>query len=185
MKKEALIIVDIQNDYFPGGAFELVEAEAAGRKAAEVLSVFRDKNLPVIHIRHESIKPKASFFIPNTAGAEIHSMVVPVEGEEVIVKNYPNSFQETGLLNLLKSRGVERVVIVGMMTFMCIDATARAARDFGFDVVVLQDACAERDLDFKGTLVPADMVHAAFMAALSFSYAEIDDTDLFIEKMIK
>lgn len=182
MKKTALIIVDIQNDYFPEGSFEQEGADAAAEKASSALAVFREREMDVIHIHHESLQAEAGFFLPGTTGAKIHNSVAPVDGEKVFLKHYPNSFRETGLEKELRSLGIERVVITGMMTLMCIDATARAASDLGFEVIVLHDACAARSLEFNGTVVPAAHVHAAFLAALNMAYAEVTDTDSFLER---
>ncbi len=183
MKKTALVIVDIQNDYFPGGRFEQEGAEAAGKNAARAIAAFRERGLPVIHIRHESLGPDAGFFIPGTEGAKIHPSVAPAEGEAVLLKHRPNSFLETDLEEKLRALGVERVVVAGMMTLMCIDATARAAKDLGFEVTVLHDACAARELTFGGVTVPAAHVHAAFLAALSMVYAEVTDTTACLAKI--
>jgi nicotinamidase-related amidase len=169
----ALLLVDIQNDYFPGGRMELVGSVEAGRKAAEVLSAFRSSGWPVVHVRHESVKPGASFFLPGTAGAEIHESVRPLPGEVVATKHTPNSFRETGLKERLESLAVGRLVIAGMMTHMCVDATTRAAFDFGFECTVLSDACATRDLTFDGRTVAAADVHTAFLAALGSAYARV------------
>ena len=168
--KTALLIIDIQNDYFPGGTMELVEAEQAGQKAKEALEYFRSRNLPIIHIQHLSARPGATFFLPGTAGAEIHLCVAPLPGETVITKNYPNSFRDTALLELLRSTETERLAIVGMMTSMCVDATARAAFDLGFQNVLLHDAMANPNLSFNGTSIPDVQVHGAFLAALGSVY---------------
>ena len=169
----ALLLVDIQNDYFPGGRMELEGSVEAGGKAAEVLSAFRGSGWPVVHVRHESVKPGAAFFLPGTAGAEIHDGVRPLPGEVVATKHFPNSFRETGLKDRLDSLAVGRLVIAGMMTHMCVDATTRAAFDLGFECTVLSDACATRDLIFEGRCVAAVDVQAAFLAALGSAYAHV------------
>ncbi len=173
MDKTALVIVDMQNDYFPGGAFEQAGAEQAVRNAASILEKFRQQGRPVIHIRHEALNPAAGFFLPGTKGAEIHSSVTPLETEAVLLKHYPNSFRETKLESILQELDVEKLVVVGMMTLMCVDATVRAAFDLGFKVQVAHDACAARSLEFAGVEVPAVQVHAAFLAALQMLYAEV------------
>lgn len=183
MKNTALIVVDIQNDYFPGGKFEQDGADDAARKAAKTLTEFRKRAMPVIHIRHENLSDGAGFFLPNSKGAEIHDSVAPVAGEKVILKHFPNSFRKTDLEQELRSLGVEQVVITGMMTLMCIDATSRAANDLGFVVTVLSDACAARALKFGEIEVPANQVHAAFLAALQMYYADVISVDSFIENM--
>ena len=170
----ALLIVDLQNDYFPGGALPLVGSESAAEQAARLLTGFRDSGRPVVHVRHLSVRPGATFFIPDTPGAEIHSTVRPAEGERVIEKNFPNSFRDTGLQSTLQELEVEALVICGAMSHMCIDATTRAAFDLGYRCSVAADACATRDLDYSGHKVAAADVHAAFMAALTVPYARVD-----------
>ncbi len=166
--KTALLVIDIQKDYFPGGKFPLVEPLAAAKNAYTLLQCFREHGGHHVHIQHIALKPDASFFVRGTEGSDIHDATAHFEGEPIVYKNYPNSFRETNLLEMLKEWGVERVVITGMMTHMCVDATARAAADFGFKVVVAEDACATRDLEHNGTVIPAEQVHKAFLAALSW-----------------
>ena len=168
--KTALIIIDIQNDYFPGGRMELVGAEQAALRAKEALAYFRNHNLPVVHIQHITTRPGATFFIPDTDGIPIHPSVAPLPGETVFVKHFPNSFRDTPLLEHLRDMGIKRLVLAGMMTSMCVDATARAAFDLGFQNLLLHDAMATRDLAFNGQTVPAAQVHGAFLAALGSVY---------------
>lgn len=171
MNKTALLLIDIQNDYFPGGVFPLPAAGPAGENARRLLGHFRARGLPVVHVRHESVRAGVNFFLPGTRGAEIHEDVAPVPGEPVVVKHWPNSFLQTGLDELLRGLGVEKLVVCGMMTNMCVDAGVRAAADLGYACVLAHDACAAANLSFGGVDVPAAQVHAAFTAALAFGYA--------------
>jgi len=168
----ALLIVDIQNDYFPGGAMELVGSAEAAERAAALLAAFRGRGLPVIHMQHVSLRPGATFFLPKTEGVKIHASVAPAQSETVIEKHFPNSFRETPLLDHLRGKGIERLAIAGMMTHMCIDTTTRAAADLGFECQLAHDACATRDLAFAGTKVVAKDVHNAFVAALNGPFAK-------------
>ena len=170
---QALLLVDIQNDYFPGGAMELVGSVEAGTQAGELLRVFRQKSLPVVHIQHVSTRPGAAFFLPGTKGAQIHESVAPLEGETVFSKHYPNSFRETPLLDYLRQRQISRLVIAGMMTHMCIDTTTRAAADLGFQCLLAHDACATRSLSFGGVNIPSEHVQMAFIAALNGPFARV------------
>jgi nicotinamidase-related amidase len=154
--KTALLIVDIQNFYFPGDGPGLVNAEAASLAAKQVLQIFREKNLLVVHVRHKSAK-----------GFEIHKNVAPLSSEKVITKESVNSFQGTDLLEYLRSNNVKRLVIIGMQTQMCLEAAVRAAKDFGFECLVVQDACATRDLKFGERTVKAEDVQTAVFATLS------------------
>ena len=177
--KQGLILVDIQNDYFSGGNLELVSIEQSAKNAGRILQKFRDEQSPVFHIQHISKQPEATFFLPDTQGSEIHESVAPQPNEIIVVKHFPNSFRETHLLEYLKNSEIEEVIICGAMSHMCIDATTRAAFDFGFQCVVIEDACATRDLEYKGKTVKAAEVHAAFMAALAMPYAKVISTDEF------
>lgn len=178
---KALIIIDIQNDYFENGAMELAGSLEASKNANKILTKFRNEKLPIVHIQHLSVAPGSTFFLPETEGQEIHKNVAPLKGEKVITKYYPNSFRETELLDYLKSNGVTELIFVGMMTQMCIDATVRAAKDLDFECTVIGDACATRDLEINGVQVKATDVHTAFLAALGFFYAEIKSTADFVK----
>ncbi len=179
--KEALIIIDIQNDYFEGGANPLVGSLEASLRAKALLEGFRGRGLPVVHIRHLSTRPGSTFFIPGTSGAEIHANVAPVAGEKVIDKNFPNSFRDTDLLDHLRTEGITDLVVCGMMTQMCVDATVRAAKDFGFSCTVIGDACATKDLEVGGRSVAAADVQTAFLAALNYFYATVRIAEEYLE----
>jgi nicotinamidase-related amidase len=171
--KKALLIVDIQNDYFAGGRMELQGSDAASLRAGELLAQFRVSRLPVIHVQHLSVRPGATFFLPDTDGVRIHTNVAPAEHETVIQKHFPNAFRDTELLDHLRTAEIDELVIAGMMTHMCVDATTRAAADLGFRCLLAHDACATRALAFGGATIPADHVHGAFVAALSGAYATV------------
>lgn len=176
MSKHAVIVVDIQKDYFPGGKWPLVGVEAAADKAAQVIAAARAKGDTVVHIRHEFPMEAAPFFTPGSEGAAIHPKAAPLAGEPVIVKHAVNAFLNTPLDATLKSAGVEAVTIIGSMSHMCVDAATRAAADLGYQVTVVEDACATLDIEANGRRVPAADVHAAFMSALGFAYAQVTDT---------
>ncbi len=180
----ALLLIDIQNDYFAGGRMVLSGPDAAARQAATLLAHFRSTARPVVHVRHVALRPGATFFLPDTEGAAIHSLVEPLAGETVIEKHQPNSFLETGLEAHLGSIGATSLVIAGMMTHMCVDSTTRAASERGLDCVVVSDACATKDLTIAGVSVEAGSVHAAFLAALDGSFATVQSTADTLERLV-
>ncbi len=180
MAKQALIIVDLQNDYFPGGKWTLSQVEAAADNAARLLEAARAKGDLVVHVRHEFPMVEAPFFAPGSAGAQIHRKVLNLPAEHVVLKHHANSFRETELRELLDRHGIKDIVIAGAMSHICVDAITRAAADFGYKPTVIHDACATLDLEFNGVKVPAVQVHAAFMAALGFGYAAVKSTDDFL-----
>ncbi|MEG1038454.1 MAG: cysteine hydrolase family protein [Pseudomonas sp.] len=177
MSKHALIVIDIQNDYFPGGKWTLEGADHAADNAARVLAATRAKGDLVVHVRHEFESADAPFFTPGSEGARIHPKVAAQPNEPVVLKHKVNSFLNTELKALLDQHGIAAVTVVGSMSHMCIDGFTRAAADFGYDVSVIHDACATRDLEFNGVTVPAAQVHAAYMASLAFAYAQVIATE--------
>ena len=172
-----LLIIDIQRDYFPGGAYPLVEPEAAAQSARRVLDAFRAAGEPIVHLKHIWDAPDAAFMRPGTDGVEIHPLVAPAHGEPVIEKEQPNGFLGTDLAAELKARDVDTLVVAGMMSSMCVDATVRAAVDQGLQATVVHDACTAPNLEFAGATIPGATVHGAFMAALADGYATVTDAD--------
>ncbi len=171
--RNALILIDLQNDYFPGGTMELAGADAAVTQAARLLQAFRQRGLPLFHVQHIATRPGATFFLPGTQGAEIHAAVRPLAGEPVVVKHFPNSFRETALLEQLRAAGATRLVFAGMMTHMCVDTTVRAAADLGFACSLAQDGCATRTLQFDGHSVAAEQVQLSYLAGLNGAFASV------------
>jgi len=180
MPKRALVLIDVQNDYFPGGKWPLSGIESAADNAARLLAAARRAGDLVVHVRHEFPSAEAPFFLPESEGAQIHAKVRALEEEPVVLKHHVNSFRETDLKAILDNHGVEEVVICGAMSHMCVDAGTRAASDLGYRCVVVHDACATRDQEFESKVVPAADVHAAFMAALSFAYARLVSTEEYL-----
>jgi nicotinamidase-related amidase len=176
-----LVIIDVQNDYFPGGKMELSGMENAAEKCRQILDSFRKKEAPVFHIRHIAARKDAAFLLPDTIGSKIHECVKPEDNEVVVVKHFPNSFRDTGLDDLLQNAGVKELVICGAMTHMCVDTTVRAAFDLGYACSVISDACATRDLEFEGKIVEAAAVQNAFMASLKIPFARLLTVKEFLE----
>ena len=168
-KRSALIIIDVQHFYYPGGAASLVEPEQASRNASKVLGSFRSVGDLVVHVRHQASK-----------GGEIHEHVAPIEGEKVFTKTEVSCFNGTDLLAYLREKQISELVIAGMMTHMCVEAAVRAAHDLGFEVTLIGDACATRDLEFGKTRVKAADVHASTLATLARTYAKVVTTEEFL-----
>lgn len=173
--REALLLIDLQADYFAGGKLPLVGAEAAVQRAALLLDAARAAGLPVFHVQHVSVRAGATFFLPDSLGLRFHAAVEPRAGETVVVKHFPNAFRATELQRGLTAAGIDTLLVAGMMTHMCVDTSVRAAFDHGFRVRLAQDACATRDLEFEGSQVPAAQVQAAYLAALSGTFAQTAD----------
>lgn len=169
-QKTALLIIDIQEFYFPGGKMQLENPEQAGMNAGLILEQFRRMEYPVFHVRHN--------FEP---GGSIHQYVEPVEGEMVFSKEEVNAFLGTGLLTALENDSVTKLVLCGMQTHMCLEAAVRAAHDFGFECTVVEDACATRDLQYEELIIPARNVHYSTIITLG-SYAKVLGTEELLEQ---
>jgi len=167
----------MQNDYFPGGSMALDNIEKAAANTQSLLKAFRKRQTPVIHVQHCSLRPGATFFLPNTDGMKIHPSVAPAPGEPVVQKNFPNSFQQTFLAETLHDLSVHNLIICGAMTHMCIDSTVRAAFELGFACTVATDGCATRNLAGPdGSIIPAGQIQDAFLAALATVFAKTQTT---------
>lgn len=170
--KKALLLIDVQNDYFPNGKCELYKPEIALNTIKNLLKSFRKHNLPVIYIQHVSTT-QGTFFIPNTDGVQIHNDIKPLPTETVIVKHYPNSFNETTLHDELLKNDIIELVVCGMMTHMCIDTTVRAAKDYGYKTTLISDGCATKDLAWNEIQISANIIQNVFMASLDQKFANV------------
>lgn len=178
----AFVLVEFQEDYFPGGRAPVPNSLDACQHANAALNHARAQSLPIIHVQQISTHPNAKYCLPCTKGSAIYSSLHPMKGEQIIKKHYPNAFKDTFLLNYLQKNRIKDLVICGMMTHLAIDATVRAARDFGFSCTVLSDACAAKDLSLNHHTIPAQDVHLAFLAALYPTYAKIMSTQDYLQK---
>lgn len=180
-KHTALLLIDIQNFYFPNGKVPLENSNPASQKAKKILKFFRKHQLAVIHIKHMPGN-KSSLKAGLDTGWSIHPQLAPQSGEKVIAKYHVNCFRDTDLLKFLQNRQIRKLVICGMQTHMCLEAGVRAAADYGFSVDLIHDACATRELVFGDTRIPAHLVHASTLATLKSTYARILSADEFIEE---
>ena len=174
--KKALLIIDVQNDYFEGGRSELHNPLAALANIEKTLDVFRKEKLPVIHIQHINTRIGATFFLPDTDGVLIHKNLTPRDTEHIVIKHAPNSFLRTILLNIIRENGITELVICGMMSHMCVDTTTRACMDYDIKAILLEDACATKSLSFNGKTISAETVQDTFMASLNGMFAKVIKT---------
>lgn len=169
-QKKALLLIDIQDFYFPGGKSALVGPEKAAANAARLLDYFRKENLTVVHVRHNS-----------EPGGKINDLVIPAEGEKIITKEEVSCFLGTDLTGYLEGKGIDSLVICGMQTHMCVEAATRSGSDLGFKCILVHDACATKDLKFGEKIIKAEDVHYSTLATLR-SYASVVTTDDFLKK---
>jgi nicotinamidase-related amidase len=170
IKNKALLIIDIQDFYFPGGKSALVNPEKAADNAALLLAKFRKDNLLVVHVRHNS-----------ESGGNINDRVKPLPEEKVVSKDEVNCFIKNDLTDYLKLHRIDTLVICGMQTHMCVEAATRAASDLGFKCILIHDACATKDLKFGDKTISAENVHYSTLSTLK-NYAKIESTEEYLKK---
>ena len=175
--KQALLIIDVQNDYFKNGKMELVNPDLALAQTNLLEDHFIQNNLPIIYIQHINTA-SAGFFLENTLGVELHPKLLLSDSSLVVQKHFPNSFLETNLQSVQKLQ-IEQLVITGMMTHMCIDSGTRAACELGYQPILIADATATRDLEYKDSIVKASDVQSAFLSALNV-FAKVQNTSDFL-----
>lgn len=162
MKEEALLLIDIQENYFTPGPYLLYEPQEAADNTKVLLDKFRAEKKTVIHVKH------------NFEGlSDIQDTVKPLPNEKVIIKNYPSSFLGTDLDAYLKSKNIEKLVVAGMMSHMCVDTTVRACQDYGYEVTLIENACTTMNLCFDGKTFDAKTVHNIYMASLNGIFAKV------------
>jgi nicotinamidase-related amidase len=179
--KEALLVIDIQNDYFENGAMELQNANDALNNIKKVIEEFRKQKKDIVYIQHISLDPKIGVFLPNTHGAEIHDSIKPLSDEKIVVKHFPNSFRGTDLQKHLQEKHIEKLIITGMMTQNCVDSTTRCAKDLGYECVVLSDTCATTNLPLNGEIISAENINKSFLVAFTLYYAEVKSTKEYLQ----
>lgn len=182
--KQALIIIDVQCDYFIGGKMPLIGAENALNQTLKLQQWFREHKKDIYYIQHIKHDPNADFFAVGSGGVNLHAQLLPIidNNEKIIIKSYPNSFKETILHNELKQKKIEQLVICGMMTHMCVDSTTRQATELGYTSILIADACATKDLNYQTQIVTADQVQAAFLCALT-NFSTVINTDDYLLKV--
>ncbi|WP_125721684.1 isochorismatase family protein [Flavobacterium ustbae] len=137
-KETALLLLEIQNDYFFKGKMELHDSYDSAFNAKKALDFFRKKRKKIIHVQHVALNNNASHFIKGSYGAEIFEDVAPKPGEKIIVKNNHNAFNETTLLEYLTDNEINHLIIAGMMSNMNVDATVCTAKDLGFKIELIE-----------------------------------------------
>jgi len=173
--KKALIIIDMQNDYFAGGKMTLMGIENAMNNTMKLIENAKTKGYEIFFIQHISTRKGAGFFLPHSEGVKLHKRFDLSIGT-IIEKHYPNSFRETSLQEKLQNKGIKDLIICGAMSHMCVDTTVRVAFDLGYSAELISDACATKDLSFQAETIEAKDVHSAFMASLDGVFCEVKST---------
>jgi nicotinamidase-related amidase len=140
--KKALLVIDLQNDYFPGGKFPLWNTDAILQNIERAIAKANAQGIPVIHIQHVAKQGMAPFFNEGTPGADIHpSILAAAPKAPVVVKEFADSFEQTNLEETLTKLGVTDLLVCGMMTQNCVTHTAISKAVEKYNVTILPDCC--------------------------------------------
>ena len=175
MTEKALIVIDVQNDYFPGGVWHLPDAEKALPNINRLIELARERGDAVVFVQHVT-PPGAPVFAEGSEGGKLHADLGIRPDDVLFQKRHPSAFQDTGLHEHLQQQGVTAVDVCGFMTQMCCDTTSREAYSRGYTVRLFRDATAAKPLTVDGETLPHDLVHKVSLGALQ-SFAKIVTTD--------
>ena len=175
MNTPTLIIIDMQKGMADPASGRRNNPQAEDNMVA-LLTAWRARGLPIVHVRHMSRSP-TSVFRPGQLGAEHQLRLAPLDSEYLMEKNVPDAFCNSGLERWLHVRGMHDLVIVGVSTNNSVESTARSAGNLGFAASVVADACFAFDgKTLDGKLLPAEDVHQMALANLNGEYATIVNT---------
>jgi len=173
-QRTALVLIDFQKEYYSGNV-PLPEGEAAAANAARLAQWADRAGVQVVHVHHVAPSPKAALFTPGSDRIEPHRQLAPRAAHRRVTKTLPSSFVGTELHDFLKGKGIDTLILAGLMTHMCVDSTTRDAVSLGYKAIVAGDACATRDLPDRGTgaPVPHAEIHRASLTALADRFADV------------
>ena len=174
MAKQALIVIDIQNDYFTGGKYPLFEPEVTVGKNLKAISAAKEKNVPIIHIQH-LVSPdlgEGLFFYDGTEGAEIHKdIMAAAPTSPVITKRHADCFEKTNLEHLLQELGVEEILLTGMMTHNCVTHTALSPAATKYSPKVIEECVCTIDPITHALAVDSMRVRGVKMLSIEEAFA--------------
>jgi nicotinamidase-related amidase len=140
----ALLVIDIQNDYFPDGLNEMYGSEKVAGKAKNIIEKFKKNNLEVIYVQHIASNSDAKYFKPDTNGINFYHLIKPESNEKIIIKNKLSSFQDTTLLDHIKTKKIQNLFIIGMQTNLCVTKAVEESLANGINVIVIEDICTAK-----------------------------------------
>ena len=180
---QALIVIDVQNEYFEGGKMPITYPENSFNTIKEAMRAARNNNIPVVLIQHTETWEHADSFRPGTRQHEIHPEVLEIGGDVTFEKHKPSSFHETGLDAYLKEHNIDTITICGYMTQMCCDTTARQGAHMGYQVNFLSDATGTLSFTNAAGSISAKDLHEATLITQAFAFSRVMTTGEWIDTL--
>ncbi|TQF67799.1 cysteine hydrolase family protein [Pseudoalteromonas luteoviolacea] len=173
MIKKALIVIDIQNDYFAGGAYPLHQTEVTVKKNLDAMAIAQSRQIPIIHVQH-FVSPEFGdglFFYDDTFGAEIHQEIMAAApNAPVILKRHADCFEKTNLDSLLQELDIEEILITGMMTHNCVIHTALSPAAAKYRPKVIEECTCTTDPITHALAVDAMQVRGIDMITIEAAF---------------
>ena len=168
--KTALIIIDVQNFYWSNETHPEYIANLQ-----RILEDARSRKLYVIHVKHVwGDNPEDKLF-------DIREEIIPLADEPIVIKRTPGSFYQTNLEELLKSRGIENILITGMQTHLCCDTTTREASARGYQTIVIKEGVRTFDIKgFDGDMIPRETIQYVTLSILQ-KFAKCISTEEYLQ----
>jgi nicotinamidase-related amidase len=184
MAKRALIVIDVQNEYFDG-ALPISDPppETSLENIGRAMEAASGSGVPVIVVRHTDDEPDAPIFRQGSHAWELHPEIERRARDHLVEKTLPGSFTGTPLGDILASAGIDTVSITGYMTHMCVDTTAREAAHRGLSVEILNDATGTLPLSNSGGSATGEELHRATLVAQGQFFADVLSTDEWLGRL--
>jgi nicotinamidase-related amidase len=181
--KRAVLVIDVQNEYFAGGQLPITHPHNHLDNILRVMDSATASGVPVVVVQHTFTQPELLFFKRGTLGWELHPEVASRPRDHWVEKRLPGSFTRTGLEQWLRQRGLDTVTIAGYMTHMCCDTTARQAAHRGLKVEFLSDATGTLPVKNAAGEVDAEEMHRAILCAQQMMISEVLDTERWLARL--
>ena len=176
-KQTAVIVIDMQNEYFAGGKMPIPDGMQALNNSKRIVEFAHKNSMPVFFVRHLGAAD-GPLFAAGSRFAEFHQDLQPGKNDRVIDKATPSAFVGTDLQKQLDGLGIKQLIVTGLMTHMCVSSTARDAVPLGYSVIIPEDATATRDLaTWNDNVVDHNVLHQAALAGVADVFAAIKTTD--------
>ena len=185
MSKRALIVIDVQNEYFDGGALRITHPSPTESLAniGRAMDKATERGVPTVVVRHTEPDPDAGMFREGSDAWLLRPEVDERPRDHLVEKSLPGSFTDTDLSDILASNAIDTVAIVGYMTHMCVDTTAREAAHRGLSVEILSDATGTLALETSGGSATGEELHRSTLVAQGQFFADILPTDEWLSRL--
>ncbi len=180
--KRALLVIDVQNEYFTG-KLPVTYPQNSLERIEQAIDAANEAEIPVILVQHTAPQPDSATFRRSSQAWELRPEVAGRKHATVIEKNLPGSFTGTQLESWLREHNIDTVTISGYMTQLCCDTTARQAMHLGFGVEFLSDATGTLAFKNKAGAIDAEELHRAILVTQQARFSSVLPTDAWIAKI--